>query len=97
MLSTLNRAEWRNLILWALESGMRAQELLKTEWKGINLEQRFIRIRKEIVKTKTAKQVPLSQKAIQVLQGHEVTKRDDKLSIDGAGVIGCIEKTLRST
>lgn len=75
--SYTNHAEWRNLILWALESGMRAQELLKTEWKDINLEQRFIRIRKEIVKTKTARQVPLSQKAIQALHGHEVTRRDD--------------------
>jgi integrase len=51
--------------------------LLKTEWQDINFEQRFMRIRKSIVKTKTARQIPLSKKAIQILKEHEATKRED--------------------
>lgn len=75
--SYVNNKEWKRLILWALESGMRAQELLKTEWKDINFEQRFINIRKQIVKTKTYRQVPLSKKAVKILKEHLATKRDD--------------------
>lgn len=75
--SYVNHQEWKRLIQWALESGMRAQELLKTEWKDINFEKRFIRIRKEIVKTKTHRQVPLSSKAVKLLKAHLATKLDD--------------------
>lgn len=74
---SVKKDEWRRLFLWALESGMRAQELLKTCWADINLEHRFLRLRKELVKTKTARQVPLSDKAMQILKEHEATKRDD--------------------
>jgi integrase len=73
--SYVNQAEWRCLILWAIESGLRAQELLQTKWQDVNWEQRYIYVRKEIVKTRTDRQVPLSLRAIEILREHEKTKQ----------------------
>lgn len=50
-----------------IETAMRAQELLKTTWSNVNLQQREIKIPAENVKTRTYRGVPLSKKAIALL------------------------------
>jgi integrase len=58
---------WRLLIGLALETAMRAGELLGMQWDEINIEQRFIVIPKEREKTRKGRQVPLSTKALAIL------------------------------
>jgi integrase len=64
-----NPEGWRLLIGLALETAMRAGELLGMQWDEINFgaEHRFIVIPKEREKTRKGRQVPLSTKALAIL------------------------------
>ena len=55
------------IIQLALETAMRAQELLLTEWSNIDLDKRVLRIPKENSKTKQERFIPLSKKATSLL------------------------------
>jgi integrase len=57
---------WRLLIGLALETAMRAGELIGMLWDEVNIEQRFIAIPKEREKTRKGRQVPLSTKALAI-------------------------------
>lgn len=58
---------WQLLIGLALETAMRAGELIGMQWDELNIEQRFIVIPKEREKTRKGRQVPLSTKALVIL------------------------------
>lgn len=60
---------WRLMIGMALETAMRAGELLGMRWDEIKTktQDRFIVIPKEREKTRKGRQVPLSRKALQIL------------------------------
>lgn len=75
------REEWKRLIQLALETAMRAQELLFICWDDVSLEQRFINIPADIVKTRTARQVPLSKKALEVLKAQQTTMKSSDARI----------------
>lgn len=77
-------AEWKNLLIVALETGMRAQELLLSTYKNLNLEKRALFLPSEIVK-KTGKHleglartVPLSLRAIAAFEAHQKTKKENE-------------------
>jgi len=59
---------WRMLIGLALETAMRAGELIGMQWDEVNIEHRFIVIPKEREKTRKGRQVPLSTKALVILE-----------------------------
>jgi integrase len=63
-----NQSASISIIKLALETAMRAQELLLCEWKDIDLEKRVLRIPRQNSKTKQERFVPLSKKAIQILE-----------------------------
>jgi integrase len=71
------KEEWKCLIRLALETAMRTQELLFIRWRDVNLAQRFINIPADIVKTRTARQVPLSKRAIEILETQRTTRKSD--------------------
>lgn len=58
---------WKLLIQMALETAMRAGELLGMRWDEVNTKGRFIVIPKEREKTRKGRQVPLSIKAHSIL------------------------------
>lgn len=58
---------WRLLISFALETAMRAGEILSMQWNEINEIHRFVIIPKEREKTRRGRQVPLSKSAQQIL------------------------------
>ncbi len=58
---------WRLLIGMALETAMRAGELLGMRWDEVKLKERFVVIPKEREKTRKGRQVPLSKKALSIL------------------------------
>lgn len=67
---------WQLLIGLALETAMRAGELIGMQWDELNIDQRFIVIPKEREKTRKGRQVPLSTKALGILA--ELKKRHVK-------------------
>lgn len=73
--------DWKRLIQLALETAMRAQELLFICWDDVNLQQRFINIPAGIVKTRTARQVPLSRKALEILKTQQTTMKSSDARI----------------
>lgn len=58
---------WRLMIGMALETAMRAGELLGMRWDEVKLKERFVVIPKEREKTRKGRQVPLSKKALSIL------------------------------
>lgn len=58
---------WKLFIRLCLETGMRSQEILFLTWDETSLENRTISIGKMRVKTRTARQIPLSSKAVSIL------------------------------
>ena len=94
----VHKEEWRNLLSFALETGMRAQELLLCEWRHLDTQRRGLFLPSAIVK-KTGKHleglertVALSLKALAALEAHMATKRDDEPRIfwqwSGSGPLG---------
>ena len=67
---------WQLLIGLALETAMRAGELIGMQWDEINIDQRFIVIPKDREKTRKGRQVPLSTRALGLLA--ELKKRSVK-------------------
>ena len=59
---------WQLLIGLALETAMRVGELIGMQWVEVNTEHRFIVIPKEREKTRKGRQVPLSTKALGILE-----------------------------
>jgi integrase len=58
----------KNVVRFAIETAMRAQEVLKSRWQDLNMAGRTLNIPAEHVKTKTFRQVPLSSRAIDVIK-----------------------------
>jgi integrase len=69
---------WRLLISLALETAMRAGELLGMQWDEVRVERshRFIAIPAEREKTRVGRQVPLSSRALAILA--KLKKRADR-------------------
>lgn len=74
-----NRQAWRNLVGIALETGMRAQEMLKAKWRDVDLVERNWHIPKENVKTKTSRNIPLSVRALEILKAMHAEKKGELL------------------
>lgn len=62
------KEEWKRLIRFALETAMRDQEMLKARWTDLDLGNRTLTIPKEHSKTRDKRHVPLSSKAVEILE-----------------------------
>lgn len=65
--SPANKEHWRLLLGLAIETAARSQEMLLAQWREFNVAGQAWNIPKEHVKTGTARQVPLSKRAIALL------------------------------
>jgi integrase len=75
--ATLKRRHLRPLIICALDTGMRRGELLKLQWKDVDLEGRVIHIKSFNTKTMKARDVPVSKRLLAELQHlWEVSPKD---------------------
>lgn len=59
--------EIEDLIIFAIETAMRRNELAQMRWEQVDLRRRIVSLLSEQTKTGEARQVPLSTKAIEVL------------------------------
>lgn len=64
----VNKDAWKRLIAFALETAMRDHEMIRAQWKDLNLEGRTLNVPKENTKTRKPRQVPLSLAAIEILK-----------------------------
>jgi integrase len=65
------------VIGFALETAMRSQEMLLARWQDVNFAGRTLNIPKEHVKTETFRQVPLSKRALEIIEQQKECKSDD--------------------
>jgi integrase len=72
---------WRYLIRLAIETAARQQELLKAEWREVDLVRRLWVIPASHTKTKTERTVPLSMRAVRILKMLEILKSKDSQNI----------------
>ena len=85
MRSISNAKEWRLIILFAIETAARMQEILLSQWKEFNVAGEAWNIPKEHVKIKVARQVPLSKNAISLIEELgklRIHPKDDKGQMD---------------
>jgi integrase len=66
--SIANGKQWRLIILFAIETAARTQEMLLAQWKEFNVAGEAWNIPKEHVKIRVARQVPLSTQAIAIIE-----------------------------
>ena len=62
-----NQDAWANLIGFAVETAMRAQEIVKAKWSEFSQDQRVLHIPKKNTKTKTERDVLISKRARDIL------------------------------
>ncbi|MDX2220903.1 MAG: tyrosine-type recombinase/integrase [Burkholderiales bacterium] len=68
---------FQQMVLLALNTGMRRGELLKLRWSHIDLEKRQVRVDASITKTETTRYIPLNSEALSVLKGIERSPAHD--------------------
>lgn len=72
-----HQEQWPLLINFALATAARSQEILKAKWSDINTAGRAFNIPAENVKTSTFRQVPLSKKALDILEKMSKFKKEN--------------------
>lgn len=74
-ISTHNREHWKLLMLFALQTGARLQELVLAEWREFDLDRRVWMIPKEHTKAKKTRAVPLNDAGLAIAKRlHELSK-----------------------
>lgn len=63
----VKKREFKAAVLFALETGMRIGEMLKLEWKEVNLEKQTVDLLAKNTKTKKFRQVPITSVAKKIL------------------------------
>ena len=76
--SIANGKQWRLIILFAIETAARTQEILLSQWKEFNVAGEAWNIPKEHVKTGVARQVPLSIPAIALIEELKAFRKKPK-------------------
>jgi len=71
-----NKQEMQAIISFALETAMRLGEISKIRWEDVDFKNKQINLKKEIVKTKKSRSVPMTSVCLKLLQDHMKTQSD---------------------
>lgn len=85
-----------DLIILALNTGLRFGELMRLEWSDVSLQHAFLKVRVER-RRKTGGHVPLNKDALEVLRERNGRRRKGDLAVfppDRTGKDGCILRRL---
>ena len=79
LLNVIDNKEIKELVIFAVGTGLRSMEILSLEWDQINLKDRTLILdnRHHITKSKKIRTIPLSVNALQILTGLGKTKISD--------------------
>jgi len=75
LLSKVPNEDLKDLIVFAIQTGLRQMELITLEWSQINFKERYLILdnRQHLTKSKKVRTVPLTLKALQVITKRQLT------------------------
>lgn len=81
LLNTIEEQDIKDIVIFALQTGLRQMELLTLEWRQINFKDRILILdnRNNLTKSKKIRTVPLSIKAMQILNSREINKKSESV------------------
>lgn len=84
LISKIDDKDIRDLVLFAIQAGLRQMELITLEWNQINFKERFLILdnRGHLTKSKKIRTVPLSIKAMQILTARQLTSKTNLIFTD---------------
>lgn len=79
LLNTIKEQDIKDLVVFAVQTGLRQMELLTLEWRQIDFKDRILILdnRNNLTKSKKIRSVPLSIKALQILNRRDLSKNND--------------------
>ncbi|MEG8989805.1 tyrosine-type recombinase/integrase [Ignavibacteria bacterium 4148-Me] len=79
LLSVIDSKVIRDIVILAVQTGMRQSEILNLKWNQINFKDRFIILDNQtnITKSKKVRTIPLSIKALQILTERQLTEKTE--------------------
>ncbi len=79
LLNAIKEHDIRDLVIFAIQTGLRQMELLTLEWSQINFKERVLILSNHtyLTKSKRIRTVPLSIRAMQILVGREKAKSSE--------------------
>ena len=79
LLNKVKEKDVRDLLVFAMQTGLRQMELLTLEWSQINFKDRYLTLTNQshITKSKKVRMIPLSIKAMQIIVERELTKASE--------------------
>lgn len=89
LLKVISEKDIRDLVIFAVQTGLRQMELLTLEWNQINFRDRILVLdnRNYLTKSKKIRTVPLSLKALQILTEREQDKKGNLVfTLDGNSI-----------
>ena len=77
LLATVTESDIKDLFTFAVQTGLRQMELLTLEWNQVDFKERFLILdnRSHVTKSKKVRSIPLTNKAIHILEERERNKR----------------------
>jgi len=79
LLSVIDSKVIRDIVILAVQTGMRQSEILNLKWNQVNFKDRFIILdnQSNVTKSKKVRTIPLSIKALQILTERQLTERTE--------------------
>ncbi len=79
LLNVIKEKDIKDLVIFAVNTGLRQMELITLEWNQINFKDRYLILdnHNHITKSKKIRTVPLSIKAMQILSEREIKKHGE--------------------
>ncbi|AOY88674.1 hypothetical protein BKP64_11095 [Marinobacter salinus] len=82
------------LVMLAIQTGLRPEELLEIEWPDIDLRHRTVTVRGAIAKSGRTRHIPLSSEAVQVIKRWQRSKDGQQTSLVFPGKMGGVMDRL---
>lgn len=81
LLKTIENEDLKDLIIFAINTGLRQMELLTLNWNQINFKDRFVILdnRSHLTKSKKIRAIPLNITALQILTKRELNKTSENV------------------
>ena len=78
-MNTIEEQDIKDLVVFAVQTGLRQMELITLEWRQINFKDRILILdnRNNLTKSKKIRTVPLSIKATQILISRDLPKQSE--------------------
>lgn len=78
LISVMNNQDMRELVIFAVNTGLRQMELITLTWAQVNIDEKFITLhnREHVTKSKRVRTIPLNPDALEVLK-NRLTRRTD--------------------